>query len=191
MPARFLGVVGFVVVSLACGSALATDLICGLFSGMAKEVKRRQCWPEPFLGPDRVAARAPFASMVSNGWRRQNMLGEAHFEPSTGKLTEAGRMKVRWILLSGPQQHRAVFVHAAINDEETGARMVAVQQLVAQIAPTNMAPVMATTIADDGWSAAEVDAINRKYMGSTPVPRLAPPAGASGGGGSGGMGGGT
>jgi hypothetical protein len=189
MPARFLGVVGFILISLGCASQVSAEFFFGMFNGMAKDVKRRQCWPEPFASADRAAARAPFVTMVSNGWRRQNMLGENHFDPSTGQLTEAGRQKVRWILTTGPQQHRVVYVHAAQTGEETAARLAVVQQLASQITPNSMPPVLPTSIADDGWPATEVDAISRKYQGSLPVPRLPAPAsssaGTNGGGGSG------
>ena len=76
---------------------------------------------------------------------------------------------------AGPEQHRLIYVHAADAAEETSARLVAVQQLASQIAPNNLPPVMPTSIADDGWSAGEVDAIGRKYIGSIPTPRLPPP----------------
>jgi len=179
MSARFLGVVGFILVSLGCASQVSAEFFCGFFNSLARDTKRRQCWPEPFVGPDRAAARMPFATMVSNGWRRQNMLGENHFDSSTGQLTEAGRLKVRWILTAGPQQHRVVYVHTAQSEEETAARLAAVQQLVSQIAPNNLPPVLTTSIADDGSPATEVDAISRKYMGSLPEPRL--PGASSGG----------
>lgn len=187
MPARFLGVVGFVLISLGCASQVSAEFCFGIFNSVAQDVKRRQCWPEPFISSDRAAARAPFATMVSNGWRRQNMLGENHFDASTGQLTEAGRLKVRWILTAGPQQHRVVYIHTAESEEETAARLAAVQQLVSQIAPNNLPPVLTTSIADDGSPATEVDAISRKYMSSMPDPRL-PAASFGGGNGSGGSG---
>ena len=52
---------------------------------------------------------------------------EFHFEPGTGQLTEAGRLKVRWILTAGPEQHRLIYVHTADNNQETAARVAAVQ----------------------------------------------------------------
>jgi hypothetical protein len=183
MPARLLGVVGFVLISLASASQVSADFCFGIFNGMAKDTKRRNCWPEPFVNADRAAARAPFAIMVANGWRRQNMLGEAHFDQSTGQLTEAGRLKVRWILTVGPQQHRIIYVHSANTEEETAARLAAVQQVAGQIAPANMPPVLATNIADDGWPANEADIINRKYIESMPNPRLAPRTTSGSGGG--------
>jgi hypothetical protein len=180
MPARLLGVIGFVLILLGCVSQVSADFCFGMFNGMAKDVKRRQCWPEPFASADRVAARAPFVTMVSNGWRRQNMLGENHFDPATGQLTEAGRQKVRWILVTGPQQHRTIYVHAGQTEEETSARMAVVQQLACQITPNNPPPVFSTTIADAGWPATEVNAISRKYIGSLPNPRLPAPSSSSG-----------
>lgn len=188
MPARFLGVVGFALISLGCASQVSADFCGGIFTSVNKDIKRRQCWPDPFAGADRSATRSPFATMVANGWRRQNMLGEFYFQPNTGELTDAGKQKVRWILTVGPQQHRVVYVHTGVSEQETAARIAAVQEMASQIAPNNMPPVLPTSISDQGWPAGEVDAINRKYMGSTPVPRLGPPssggsAGASGGGG--------
>jgi hypothetical protein len=186
MPARLIAVVGFALISLGLASQVAGDICSSVCNSVARDIKRRQCWPEPFTGPDRVAARAPFAMMVANGWRRQNMLGEFHFEPRTGQLTEAGRLKVQWILTVAPQQHRLVYVHTADSKEETAARLAAVQQLAVKISPESLPPVLPTSISDEGWSAAQVDAIERKYMSATPSPRLPmpnPSSGASGGGG--------
>ena len=187
MPARFFAVIGFVLISLSCASQVSADMCTSFFNSIVKDVKRRQCWPAPFSAPDRAAARLPFSMMVANGWRRQNMLGEFHFEPGTGQLTEAGRLKVRWILTTGPEQHRLIYVHVADSDRETVARMAAVQNLAIQITPTNLPPVMATSIAEEGWSANQVDFIQRKYMISQPAPKL--PSGSTGGAASGGGGG--
>ena len=110
--------------------------------------------------------------MVANGWQRQNMLGEYHFESGTGQLTEAGALKVRWILTAGPQQHRIVYVHRAGTDEETTARMAAVFRLASQTTPKDLPSVLPTSISDQGWPADRVDLIGRKFQASTPPPRL-------------------
>jgi len=193
MPARLILVVGWALIALGSATAVSADLLCDTFNCLARDVKRRNCWPEPFTAGDRATVRAPFAIQVANGWRRQNMLGEFHFEPATGQLNEAGRLKVRWILTVCPLQHRLIYVHTAERDEETAARLAAVQQLASQLAPTNVPPVMPTSIADDGWPADEVDLIGRKFQSTTPAPRL-PSTGSGGGssgGGSGGSGGGS
>jgi hypothetical protein len=182
MPARMLSVAGFVLIALGSATQVSADWCFGIFNSLATDVKRRQCWPDPFEGPDRATVRAPCATMVANGWRRQNMLGEYHFEPGTGQLTEAGRLKVRWILTSGPQQHRLIYVHVAEGNEETSARIAAVQQCAAQIAPHDLPPVLPTSISDEGWPADRVDLIGRKFQAATPPPRLPPSSGTSGSG---------
>jgi hypothetical protein len=188
MLPRFVGVVGVMLISLSCATQVSADMCTCFFTSIAQDVKRRQCWPAPFAEPARVAVRAPFCLMGNNGWRRQNMLGEYHFEPGTGQLTEAGRLKVRWILTVAPEQRRSIYVHAADANPETAARMNAVQQFASQVTPMCLPPVMATSIPDDGWSATQVDAIDRKYLAAQPVPRLPMPStgtGASSGGGGG------
>ncbi len=176
MTARFLSVAGFALIVLGAAAQASADWLLGI----PTEIKRRQCWPDPFDCADRATVRAPYVAMVANGWRRQNMLGEFHFEPDTGQLNEAGKLKVRWILTSGPQQHRLIYVHVAEKSEETAARMASVQQLAAQITPSDLPPILPTTIADDGWPADHVDLIGRKYQQSTPPPRLPAPTGNGG-----------
>jgi len=185
MPARSLSVVGFVLIALGSVTQVSADYCGDLFSSIARDVKRRQCWPDPFACPDRATVRAPFVTMVANGWRRQNMLGEFHFEAATGQLTEAGRLKVRWILTTGPQQHRLIYVHMANTNEETSARIAAVRQWATQIAPNDLPPVLPTSISDDGWPADQVDLIGRKFQATTPPPRLPATTSNGGSGGSG------
>jgi hypothetical protein len=172
MPVRLYTVVGFVLIAFASATQVSAGWFFGIFDSIARDVKRRQCWPDPFLAQDRAAVRAPYALMVANGWQRQNMLGEYHFEPGTGQLNEAGKLKVRWILTTGPQQHRIVYVHRANANEEMSARMAAVRQLASQISPDDMPPVLPTSISDEGWPADQVDQIGRKFQASAPPPRL-------------------
>ena len=182
MPARFPSVVGLALIALASATQVSAEILCDAVGNVVRDAKRRNCWPEPFVHADRATVRAPFCVMVANGWRRQNMLGEFHFEPATGQLTEAGRLKVRWILTACPEEHRLIYVHTAERDEETSARVAAVQQLAAQITPNDLPPVMPTSISDDGWPANQVNLIGRKFQSSTPPPRLPAPTGGTGSG---------
>lgn len=162
----------FAVVTLSTVAAPA-DWFCDLFNSAVKDTKRRNCWPAPFQCPDRQTVRTPFAVMVNNGWRKQNMLSDFHFEPTTGKLTEAGQMKIRWIMFEAPEQHRAVFIHMAKYPEETESRLAAVHEYVASVAPQKeLPPISVTTISDEGAPADRIDMIGRKYQASTPNPRL-------------------
>ncbi|MEM8864235.1 MAG: hypothetical protein AAGF31_01660, partial [Planctomycetota bacterium] len=55
-------------------------------------------WPSPYVCPDRTYAHAPFQAMVRNGWRRQNLLGSHHFNEDSTQLTQAGKLKIQWIM---------------------------------------------------------------------------------------------
>jgi hypothetical protein len=188
MLAYFARVFIFVVVTLTA-LPLSADWLCDFCNSVARDTKRRNCWPAPFICPDRQAVRAPFAIMVNNGWRRQNMLGDFYFEPTTGQLTEAGKLKIRWIVIEAPEQHREIYVHIGQTIEETQARMAAATAEAASLAPQGQVPpVMQTSISDGGTPADRVDLIERKYQTSMPNPRLPAPANQSG---SGGMGGGS
>jgi hypothetical protein len=161
--------------------ALAGDFLGEVGQSVARDFKRRNCWPQPFLCPDRQSVREPFAVMVSNGWQRQNLLGDYYFEPGTGKLSESGRLRVMWVLNEAPEQHRVIAVHRGTSPEETAARMMAVQQLVAQnLLPGQMPPsVSETSMSDAGWPADQADIVGRRFIAAIPDPKL--PASTTGG----------
>ena len=184
--ASSLRIAAIALAALACAAPARAGWFSSMVQGaknfgssVARDTKRRSCWPEPFVKPDRYDARAPFAQMVSNGWRRQNLLAPHHFVDRESELTEAGRMKVRWILTEAPRQHRTIYVHKATDPELTAARIDNVQQLAAEVLPRGTLPlVVETSIPIYGWPAARADMIGRKFEGSTPDPRL--PAATSG-----------
>jgi hypothetical protein len=170
MTVRAIRGVGFVLFVLGLsGTVLAGDFIPSL----VRDYKRRNCWPEPFLTSDIAAVRAPFATMVSNGWRRQNMLGDNYFDSANGNLNEAGTLKLRWILTESPAQHRIVYVHVAGTEEETSLRIASIQKEMNRIAPQGtIVPILPTTIPDEGWDASRVEQITRAYQKSMPTPQL-------------------
>ncbi len=188
MSARLLRCLFFAAIAFVTIPVQA-DWLCDFFHSIPQDTKRRNCWPQPFVCPDRQTTRLPFAVEVANGWRKQNLLDDHYFELSTGELTEAGRLKIHWIAFEAPSQHRAIFVHVAGTAEETAARMNAVQSYVAQIHPQGELPsISETTVSDDGWPADLVESISRKYQSTTPSPRLPPKDSGGGGSGSGGNG---
>jgi hypothetical protein len=172
MFSRFTRSCAFAIVTLAA-LPLSADCISDFINSVARDTKRRNCWPAPFVCMDRQAVRAPFCIEVENGWRRQNMLSDFYFEPTTGQLTEAGKLKIRWIVFEAPSQHRDIFVHIAQSNEETQARLSAAAAEAAALAPQGQVPpVMQTSISDSGTPADRVDLIHRKYMNSIKDPRL-------------------
>lgn len=167
--------------TLLLGMWAAPTLGDGPFQSMSVDFHRNNCWPEPFLYPDRAAVRAPFAVMVANGWRKQNMLADYHFDGTGLALNEAGKRKVQWVLTEAPEQHRTIFVHRAESPEKTSARVAAVQQLAASFMPAGQAPlIVETTVSPAGWPADRVDTIGRKFQSSTPEPRLSKSDGGGG-----------
>jgi hypothetical protein len=176
----------FAIVTLTTIPASA-DALCDFFNNVVRDTKRRNCWPAPFECPDRQTVRTPFATMVHNGWRKQNTLSDFHFETTTGQLNEAGKLKIRWIILEAPLQHREIYVHIGQTPEETQTRLASVNDQAATLVPQNeIPPIMQTTISDSGSPADRVDLIERKYQSSMPAPRLPSASGQSGSPGSGG-----
>lgn len=149
------------------------NLVAQFARSVVRDWKRNNCWPEPFVCPDRGFARAPYVAMVNNGWRRQNLLSGFHFEADTGKLNPAGEEKLRWILNEAPEQHRSVYVSRGMNSQETANRMASVEKAATQIAPDGpIAPIIESNLSPGGWPADRVDVINRKFHDSTPEPRV-------------------
>lgn len=129
-------------------------------------------WPMPYVCADRAAARAPFAVMVANGWRLQNTLGEYHFDPETQELTESGRLKVYWIAVEGPMEHRTVFVPRSNSPEVTQMRIDAVNRSLADANIALAGGVQESGIPAPAWPADQIDAVDRKYRETMPLPRL-------------------
>lgn len=164
------------VVFSATGQAPAGEHIKKFFTNFSRDFKRNNLWPQPWVGPDRDSVYAPFQVMVSKGWERQNLLHTNHFEPDTGELTEAGRMKVDQILDITPTEHRAVYVPRGASPELTAKRIEQVQDYVATRA-TDEHPVQVveSRLRPNDYSAEYVDQIGRAFRESTPEPRI--PAG--------------
>ncbi len=142
---------------------------------VANDFAERNRWPYPYVCPDREAVKAPFGTMIQNGWRRQNMLSEEHFKDNGIELTEAGRLKVQRIMTEVPLPHRMIFVHRADTPEKTASRLEAVQRLATKFSPDGSpAIVQETTVSPGGWPADRADAVNRKFHTGVPAPQLPP-----------------
>lgn len=134
--------------------------------------EQNKIWPLPFVYPDRQAAAAPFQTMINKGWQRQNTLGDYHFDEAN-RLTEAGRLKVRWILTDPALDRRQVFVHGTVSPEQTAARVSSVQQFLAFTQTgEGAAGVAESNLAAPSYPADYVDEIGRKFRESIPLPRL-------------------
>ena len=173
MIIRIISIGWIALVSLAWAAPAPGQHLETFRRNVVRDWRRNNCWPKPFGYADRLAARAPFATMVSNGWQRQNLLDKHHFKDDNAALTEAGRLKVQWILTEAPRRHRTVYVHRAGTAEQTALRVEAIQELAAHLLPEGeAAAIVETGITFRGWPAERVDAISRKFQESAPSPRL-------------------
>ena len=141
------------------------QLFHDFYRSVKRDFKRNNCWPEPFLAADRVATRAPFHVMVHNGWQRQNMIGDYHFDESGQQLNTAGELKINWVLTETPRHHRTIYVHRAESEKETDIRIVAVRKYAESILPEGeLLAVEETGISMDGWSAERVNDVIRQFQ---------------------------
>jgi hypothetical protein len=132
-----------------------------------------QAWPWPYVCPDRVAVQEPFCIMVNNGWRRQNLLGNHHFNPDTNQLNAAGQLKVQWIMTQAPPDRRNIFVERALDPKVNTDRLSAVRDYSTRVSLDGQSPQIAqTSIMSEGRPASVVDAVNVKFQQSMPAPVL-------------------
>jgi hypothetical protein len=140
---------------------------------VCRDYKRNKYWPEPFIWADRKATIAPFGQMVANGWRRQNLLSDYHFNGDNTQLNSAGEAKLRYILTQMPPARRTIFVQQGLSPEETASRMNLVNQAAIRIVPPGTIPqVEESDLPNDGWPADDIDAVARKFNATRPDPRL-------------------
>jgi hypothetical protein len=161
------------------------------FSNFREEVRRgyrrNNAWPEPFIWADREATMKPFGIMVANGWRRQNMLSDYHFNEDNPQLNLAGETKLRYILTQMPPNRRTVFVQRGLSPDVTAMRIDLVQRAAGRMTPPGfVADVVETDLPNDGWPADDIDAIAKKWQATRPDPRLQKASNGDGSGGSGG-----
>jgi hypothetical protein len=132
---------------------------------------RNNCWPNPFRGLDANSVVAPFDVMRNNGWREYNTVAGAFF--SSSGLSEAGQLKVQWIVTQAPQNQRVVYVKSGRTSEETAARVESVQLVVSQLIPIGPLPqILVTDIEPTTSSGAYQTRVARAINDTTPVPRL-------------------
>jgi hypothetical protein len=139
-------------------------------------------WPQQYIGPSRRGICQSFDLMVANGWRRHNLLGQHHFERNSTELSEAGRLKVQWILTQAPPSRRTIYIERTFDAEQTAGRLESTQQLAADLSSGAAPEVRETYVRDYGHPASSVDAVFTGFRSNQMAPML--PASTTSGGGS-------
>ncbi len=159
MPGRYTRL-AITILALGYAMPLGAGELSDFLSSMACDTKQRNAWPEPYVYPDRAGVRQAMAAQISAGWERQNLLSEFHFLPGGNELTEAGQLRLQWILNEVYEPHRQIYVHRANTPQETAIRMQTVQRFVAQSSYAMNVPVLESTRTDDGWPADRIDTVS-------------------------------
>jgi hypothetical protein len=168
---------------LASAAPAKAQWMSNLWEGSHLQYKRNANWPEPFIRPDRESVTLPFGLMVANGWRRQNLLSDYHFQDDNFQLNQAGELKLRFILTQMPPNRRIVFVQRGLTPDVTSARIDMVQRSATRMLPAGAVPeIVESDLPNDGWPADEIDSITKGFNSSRPSPRV---VSGSGGGSSG------
>jgi hypothetical protein len=166
--------------TLGVAAVAATTLAGDFWQRTHTDWHRNNMWPQPFIQADRAAVCEPFAIQVNNGWRLQNTVGDAYFDPATQELTLAGQHKVRWIVQQAPAHRRAVFVLVNEDQEVTNHRVASVQQAAQRYTIKGTPPEVLLTDRDVSFGSGDYyDAVDRAMKSSVPTPRL-PARGSSG-----------
>lgn len=168
-----LGAAGVGAIGISPAQAGPPDAWGNFWHGVKRDFHRNNCWPDPFVYPDRAALHNTFSLQVQNGWKLQNLMGDHHFDTDTQQLTSAGKEKVRWIMTQAPEQFRTVFVQRSANPEQTATRVDSVQQYAAKMTPKGDLPaVEESNLAPRGWPADEINDVFVKYRSGAKPPVL-------------------
>ncbi len=153
------------------------------WNGVRRDWQRNNAWYDPFVPGDRAAVRQPFEISVNNGWRLQNTLSDFFFDES-GRLTEAGELKVKTIMQENAPQRRFVLVLKADDPSVTQTRMSTTYQAAARFALAgDTASVDETVLKPYDWPASYVYAVEQSRTANMLAPVLPPRAGGAAGGG--------
>jgi hypothetical protein len=132
-------------------------------------------WPQQYIRPARRGICQSTELMIANGWRRQNLLSKYHFEKDGAQLSEAGRLKVEWILTQAPAQRRTIYVQRTTDQELAAGRVAAVQELASTVSPgASNADIHETQLQDEGHPAGSIDAVFTGFRTHQMLPVLPP-----------------
>jgi len=135
--------------------------------------RSNQMWPSQYVPAARRSVQSAYEIMINNGWRRQNLLGAYHFNPNSNELTEAGKLKVKWILSQAPQHRRSIFVERGADPSRTAARVASINDWASNMRPSvGTVDINDTHIVAEGHPASAVDHIFVGFQTNQPAPVL-------------------
>jgi hypothetical protein len=173
MSRRIVLALAFWFAAVAPGAA--GDWTTSCWRGFWTDWHRNNCWPEPFVYPDRASVWHVVDAQVAKGWQMQNLLGPSHFDADGERINAAGMAKLRTILTQSPAQYRAVFVERTWTNDATMKRVDSVQQSIARMVEGQMPEVLVSDSHMIGTPAAYTNAVNTSFYQNLPPVKLPPP----------------
>lgn len=145
---------------------------CGPCEPFVHQYHTQHYWPDPYRWEDRCNVRAALAGQADRGWIQATTLYDQHFDDETQELNLAGRKRLEWIVLHAPAHRRQPFVQTSVEPGASQIRLASVQNLAGELAGPNC-PVAILRVAQPiGQNGQEAEEIRRRYLSSTPDPRL-------------------
>jgi hypothetical protein len=130
--------------------------------------------------PARRGICQSFDLMTVNGWRKNNLLGKFDFDAEGDSMSDAGRLRVQWILTQAPPNRRTIFVERGVDEAATAVRIEAVQTLAAALRPSvGPVDIQETHLRDEGRPATMVDAMLTGFSANQMPPVLPESSGTS------------
>jgi len=130
-------------------------------------------WPHPYNCQDRAYLRNVSATQVSQGWVQETTLFGYHFHEKDNTLNRAGRLRVKYILQTIPEQRRQIWVQAADDQAISEARLTDVHNYAASLIGDSALPEIALRVTPaDGRPTDEINRLRTLETGSMPTPRI-------------------
>lgn len=145
---------------------------CGPCEPCWHQYHTQHYWPDPYRWEDRCNVRAALAGQAERGWVQATTLYDQHFDPETQELNLAGRTRLAWILLHAPAHRRQPYVQTSTDPSYSQTRLASVQNLATELAGPSCPTALLRVCQPFGQNGQECEEIRRRYLSSTPDPRL-------------------
>jgi hypothetical protein len=145
-------------------------------------------WPHPYNCQDLAYLRAVSATQVANGWQKETTLYAFHFDERDNTLNHSGKLRLKWVLQTVPEERRAVFVQASDDKSISDARLANVRAAATELVGDALPPIMLRVDEPDGRPTDEVNEIRKREKAAMRPPQISynPAAVSNGAGGGGG-----
>jgi hypothetical protein len=146
---------------------------CGEGQQLSTRFHEAHYWPHPYNCQDLAYLRAVSASQVTNGWQKETTLYSYHFDEKDNTLNHAGKLRLKWVLQTIPEERRSVFVQMSDDKSVSEARLANVRAAAVEIVGENaLPPIMLRMDTPDGRPTDEVNQIQKKVKAATRTPQI-------------------